>query len=449
MNRDHEEYLIRPVSSGTQADAALPLVEQTGEIAKRSRQILINFVLMSIFFTMTVSAITAVIAFAGADFDGYVGHNSNGILTAAYSLSALFLGNVVMLFFGLKGAMVAGLAQYCVYLLAFLLARFIPGVADEFLVYPGAAIGGIASGYVWPAQGAYFSASCSMYAVATGRPDTEITGYFASVFAAIFMFGDITVKLIASGLKETGPNGTNLAYVVFCGLGVASVVGMTFVEDIKIQGASKREINSDLVLDKVSAALRLLFTNPKMLLMLPTQFTFGFLAAFLNSYVSSEIVNDVIGNSAIGYFAGIIGVSALIVSIVSGFFIKHTGLKWPMMLFGATIYLGETVTFIVYGPEDVSEVWKLVLLYIAHGAGRGVWESTNKAVIADFFEVKDAPAAFANVVWSNGFAQCVGYFLFPQYSRQLKASICTTSAALGIVGYFVAYFLDLRQKRTC
>jgi hypothetical protein len=251
---------------------------------------------------------------------------------------------------------------------------------------------------------------------------------------------------MASGLKETGPDGTNFAYVAFCAMGVASVIGMTFVEDLKINSA-KQEITSDLVLEKVSAAGKLLYTDSKMLLMLPTEFTFGFLAAFGNSYLQSEIVNEVIGNSAIGYFAGIIGVSALLVSLGSGFFIKYTGLKWPMMLFGACCYM-YTVLFLFLGPDDLTQVWKLVLIYMAHGAGRGVWESTNKAVIADFFEVKDAPAAFANVVWSNGFAQCVGYFLFPSFSRQLKAGICVSSVSLGIVGYFAAFCLHQRQQVT-
>jgi hypothetical protein len=35
------------------------------------------------------------------------------------------------------------------------------------------------------------------------------------------------------------------------------------------------------------------------------------------------------------------------------------------------------------------------------GVGRGVYESTNKAVIAGFFP-DDAPAAFANIIWTNG-----------------------------------------------
>jgi hypothetical protein len=151
---------------------------------------------MSVFFTMTLSAITAVIAFAGADFEGRVGHNGNGILTAAYALSALFVGNVVILFLGVKGTLVAGLAQYGVYLVTILIARYMPGVHSGYFVYPGAAIGGIASGYVWPAQGAYFSASCSLYAASTGRPEVEITGFFSSVFASIFMFGDISGRSV-------------------------------------------------------------------------------------------------------------------------------------------------------------------------------------------------------------------------------------------------------------
>ena len=81
------------------------------------------------------------------------------------------------------------------------------------------------------------------------------------------------------------------------------------------------------------------------------------------------------------------------------------------------------------------------------GVGRGVWESTNKAVIADFFPTQPG-AAFANVIWSSGLASSVGYFMFGQASMTIRAGakICLFWCVLGFVGYLVACATSTKKQ---
>ena len=83
------------------------------------------------------------------------------------------------------------------------------------------------------------------------------------------------------------------------------------------------------------------------------------------------------------------------------------------------------------------------------GVGRGVWESTNKAVIADFFPTQPG-AAFANVIWSSGLASSVGYFMFGQASMTIRAGakICLFWCVLGFVGYLTACATSTRKQES-
>jgi hypothetical protein len=84
------------------------------------------------------------------------------------------------------------------------------------------------------------------------------------------------------------------------------------------------------------------------------------------------------------------------------------------------------------------------------GVGRGIFESTNKAVIAGFFP-DDAPAAFANIIWTNGLCSAILYSVFNTMVKTpagaKDAAIISFIAVLcGIVCYFLALAEDTRRN---
>ena len=52
-------------------------------------------------------------------------------------------------------------------------------------------------------------------------------------------------------------------------------------------------------------------------------------------------------------------------------------------------------------------------LYVLQGLGRGIFESTNKAVIADYCPGAKAESGFANFVILSGSASTLMFFLIP------------------------------------
>jgi hypothetical protein len=72
------------------------------------------------------------------------------------------------------------------------------------------------------------------------------------------------------------------------------------------------------------------------------------------------------------------------------------------------------------------------------GIGRGHFESTNKAVFADFFPGSKSEPAFANFVIWSGLSMTIGYFILPHLSSAVSSLLCVFSAVVGGVCYMVA-----------
>ena len=99
--------------------------------------------------------------------------------------------------------------------------------------------------------------------------------------------------------------------------------------------------------------------------------------------------------------------------------------KMPLMLIGLAAFMAETLAFWVCDHAAFDRWWELALVYACQGLGRGMYESTNKAIIADMWATgADTAAAFANVNWTFGVAAAVGFFMFPHMDKSTVASIC-------------------------
>jgi hypothetical protein len=264
--------------------------EHDTEEAERLRR---NFVRMSVCYALNAACSTTVIAYAGADFHD-IGNYSNGVLFGSYCITALFFGNVIITWLGLRRSLICGLSQYCVYLMMYLLAFFIGKThfLSKVLIILGAATGGVASGYQWLAQGAYFQQTAKRYAKCLGKTEEEANGEFSSLFATCYLGFEITFKFAGAGIQSQS---SMAMYLCFVCVGFASALGMATIDDLAAE--SMEPISCDTVMKKSSSAIRLLVADPKMVLMLPYEMAFGFASAFLNSYISPKVVKPIIGKA--------------------------------------------------------------------------------------------------------------------------------------------------------
>ena len=174
------------------------------------------------------------------------------------------------------------------------------------------------------------------------------------------------------------------------------------------------------LLEKIGAASSLLATYRPIQLLAPTEMVFGFSAAMMNAWVNGELVscgNGCVGSENVGYFGTVTTLTAALASAAAGWYTsqKEGGIfmgKMPVMLGGNGAF-GVLGLIVLLLPVEAfyGSFAMLLPLYMLQGLGRGIFESTNKAVIADYCPGARAEAGFASFVILSGSASTLMFFL--------------------------------------
>jgi len=459
----------------------------TGGSDTRSKSwVLTNFVLMCLCFSLNHGCVTACVALASSDLGPDLGAYSSGTLYLVYTLTALFGSSAIVQLTGIKHGLSSSLFVYCAYIASFIAAKQTTGEIKWILTVTGSVLGGFAAGFLWTAQGPFVTAATKLYALHTPLTSEEqgetsdermkkATSFLSSIFAVFYLVCEAAMKVLSTVIPDQFSGGETTLYVVFTIVSVGCAIGMevlvadlsTEYNSIKISESSHATAAAEesllqQVTGKVVVAIKLLVSDPKMILMYPVQMGFGFASTFVGYYANGILIVSCVnsgGTNYVGYFAALIAVTAGLLSPVLSFVTRKLGgNKVPVMTLGLLAFLLEMVVYASYNlhaddlvrGEKICAVAPLVGLYMLHGLGRGVWESTNKAVIIDFFP-NDPKAAFANVIVSSGSASTIGFFLY-QFHKDLKNDplpitiLTTVLCAIGLVTFPIAASLNRSQK---
>merc|ERR1711871_1695691 len=101
-----------------------------------------------------------------------------------------------------------------------------------WLILVGGALGGVAAGFLWTAQGAYFGIASKQLALARGEEDVgKATSLLSGMFATCYLGLEVGCKILAALLRQALGVGTMLFFLsVVAGV---SFVGMLFVYPLK------------------------------------------------------------------------------------------------------------------------------------------------------------------------------------------------------------------------
>jgi MFS family permease len=110
--------------------------------------------------------------------------------------------------------------------------------------------------------------------------------------------------------------------------------------------------------------------------------------------------------------------------------------RWAVMVFGALCFAFAGAAMHCMSDAVLSTWPWIVTFFIIHGAARGVWESTNKAVIALYFpEEESQQVAFAAVYFASGLSGALGFLLSGLAPRECIAALNLTISLLALVCY--------------
>jgi len=203
--------------------------------------------------------------------------------------------------------------------------------------------------------------------------------------------------------------GKNMIYVINTVAAVAAAIGCSCIMDMPAP-KDQKPVTSETIVEKASSALKLLFTDPKMPLMMGMNVAFGVVSAYLNGYLIGQVATRYLGPGYAGYLAAIIATVAAVLSVPTVLGLIKPEWKKYYMVFGPLCFGLVTGLPLLVGYKTLGNWGGLVSLFVLHGIGRGVWEATNKALFAEYFAY-DTLGAFSNIIIQNGAASAIAFFV--------------------------------------
>lgn len=272
---------------------------------------------------------------------------------------------------------------------------------------------------MWTAQGRYFQRSALLYANETDASLVDINIKFAGIFAMAYLGIETLTKVLATVVYIVTPtHASAIIFSIYLFLSVVSVIVVALLSDLQETGTG--DLNVEIIFINSVAAIQLVSTDPALALLVPFQIAFGFASSFLPFYVLGTVIgkSKTIGATYLGFLSAIIVLVGCIIAIPSSQASMIIG-KPIVMTIGALCLAYTGFALLIFSNEELG-TWTIILIYLViFGIGRGIWENTNKAMIADLYlDSKQSTTAFASITFFNGMAGALGYFTFEHMVRQ-------------------------------
>lgn len=411
-----------------------------------------NFYLMSIGFGIIHGCAVTCLAFASTELGDEMGSVTCGILFVGYALTSFMLAKPIVSSLGPKLSMLLASIGYTIYVggffisIVFIDVTFLTMKLAWLVSVVTAVIGGVSGGLMWTAQGAFFAQNSKLFCENTGSDLEEVNNTFASIFATSFLGIEMITKLFATGVYLLIPTGYWAPCVIFSLYTAVSFISCYLIAAMHDLGVGPNYDFSYKVISKsAGAAAKLVVKEPRMALLVPYQLAFGFTSSFVPYYVFGTVVSrsSKLGSTYVGVLSAVVALTAASVALPSAFLAHRYGKRYVMFIGGLCLLIVGGCFFIA--DDETLGTWYVMFpLLIVYGIGRGVWESSNKAVITDFFagSIEDTTTAFTVIEFFNGYAGALAYFTFMYLPRKGMASTVVTLSFMGMGFYFRAFLLN-------
>lgn len=439
--------------------------------AAKAKKLYYNYILFCIFYSIAHGTVDGVLAYATAELGSNLGADSGFALYITYTLSALLVAKPILRYYGCKRSVFIGLCGMLCYVTSFFLAVIIKPLSYPIFM-TGASAGGVCAGILWTAQGDYYSKNAYQYAIASDKKVKEVTINFASIFCVVYLFFETAFKILATAIFVADKNDDNWRSIVFGVYAISALLSVVAfqlnVSNLKITdshvGNSRSSINNTTttssvisnasnssssgggtgswgsVKKDVIAVVTALSSNRKLQLLMPYQICFGLSSGFVGYYMNSYVVAKYIGDGYIGILSALSTFTAVILAVP---YAKLSNKKkygsWMIIIFGTLCFFFSAFPLTIYSNSDIAHWSFIVIYYCIHGAGRGAWESTNKAVITQYFpseEMKDT--AFASVYFTSGLAGAIGFFFYQYMSRGQLVLLNTIVPLIALICFHIS-----------
>lgn len=385
-------------------------------------------------FGITSSGVVMLQSVSSALIDPKLGGDGNGLLNLMWFFSSTFLGNRCVNRFGAKWTMLFGVIGYDILLIIFsFFAATNQSETKSILLMIAYGIAGIGAGLLWTGQGDYFALNTAAIATTSGEPPSSFSIQMAAVFASWNLGAEVAIKLLVALLQSF-----DLPFFVPVGGAALLALGFTVFLVVAPVNLESKQASKGKDLDRMIA----LWKRPELWLLAFLNLTFAGMAGFLNNFIGGQLGRQTDPSFVLICSAGLSLLATAVqfpqAKVVERFG-KGAGLGLGSFWFCVMAILG---TFLPIGSLGRG----LAIFYALQALGRAAFESTNRAVFADFFPPPDSVEAFANVSLQQAFAFTVSFFTVSRLSPQIVGPVGFLLAAAIVPGYLVAHSIRRRKE---
>lgn len=348
--------------------------------AERRSMLYNNFLIMCVAFSLNHGCVVSCLAYASSELGDQLGAYGSGTLYVAYSFSAFVFAKPIVEMVGPKFGLIYGVLGFCAYVMGFLLSVVIPSAAwPVFMI--ASIVGGLSGGLLWTAQGKYFSVNALLYAEALDIAAEDVNTQFAGVFAATYLGLEMLTNIIATGVYFGLPTHANaVVFSLYAMIALLSCIFMGGISNLDEYGSWEFDYKDTV--HNMGATFTLLKEDVRLMLMVPTQVSFGLITSFVPYYIYGTVISDSdnLGDEYVGILAAV-AVFAGAVSAIPAAHLAHRNGKHSMMILGGLCFavLGAVLYFV---KNRAMSRWRIIIPYlIIYGVGRGIWVS---AMCADY-----------------------------------------------------------------
>ena len=414
------------------------------------------FRIMACTFSLCQAALTTAMMSSSIALGDHLGSTTNAMLYAVSLVSSLSIAPWVNNSLTPKRGLLLGFVCCTLYLLCFSvltcrgLTFLVPTYWRQVVALVGAIFGGLGISITWTGQGLFFSLVVQelteteriekmAMAVAADEDSFALerwTSKLSSSFAVWIMSTECAVKIQFSVMQVFLPDAEWL-YFVLPALSLFATLCFSLTPELRALNKNPMSTCS-----KAIATVKL-WPDLTLWLISLTNVAFGLSAAWVNSHVNAHLLLEAFADPKyVGFASGMTTAIAGVTSRMTG----CTAKKGPFMALGSIAFLLLGLLSKIPSNWMANGAWILVF-YVLHGIGRGVFESTNKAVFGQNFPKEKGLGAFANLLVQTTLAAVAGHLLSAHGLEDLVTYMLIACASLILPGFFLASFLQRKRWR--
>lgn len=368
-----------------------------------------DFQRTTILFSINHAMVTSPLMFATSLLNNDVGYYANAFLYIFTAVSSLLVAPFFSKNWSPRRTLRLGMLIYSLYVLsfAFAITTSVPILGDASILF-GAMCGGMSAGFIWSSQGGYQTRVVNaMHLVSGDESKDKTTGKITSFFGTTYLMFEVTGKVLVTLLSHIGMP-FHVTFLTFGAIAIACALLVRqeseYCKEKNVSGAKTKQLS-------VAQQSIKLWTNPNTFLLSFTNMTFGFSAAYMNGFVTGNLVSPNMGPTTIGVLGGLTCLCAgCFCAVFRQLHESWSYGKGGVLLIGSLCFSAIPLIIYLYDTLYPSDAL-LVSLFVLQGMGRGVYEGLNKGVILDFFSSDDCPAAFTNAMVQAAASHALCYYL--------------------------------------